>query len=139
MLHTGQFVARIIHQQARPLQRDLFGDRPIARALAAEHEGVLVGYAITFVSYSTFKTRRCTFLEDLYVTPAHRGTGLGAALLRAVAALAAADGSARLQWNVLDWNTPAIEFYERLGATVLADWRVCQVEGEGIARLAAGG
>lgn len=120
------------------LTEHLFGARPSCAALVAEQGSVPVGFALTFTSYSTFKTRPCLHLEDLFVFPEHRGRGHGDALLRAVAAEAEAMGAARLTWNVLDWNEPAIGFYRRLGAEVLPDWRTCRVEGEAIARLARG-
>lgn len=121
------------------LARHLFGEPRLCEALVAcQGEEHVVGYALVFASYTTFKTRACLFLEDLYVQPASRGQGFGRALLSAVAELAERRGCARMQWNVLDWNTPAIEFYEALGAEVLPDWRVCQLSGEALAGLARG-
>lgn len=115
----------------------LFGARPAAEALVAEDAGRIVGYALFFHNYSTFIGRRGLYLEDLYVQPSQRGTGLGTAMLRALAAIAIERQCARFEWTVLDWNQPAIGFYEKLGATVLPDWRVVRVTGDALDRLAA--
>ncbi|MCU0863996.1 MAG: GNAT family N-acetyltransferase, partial [Planctomycetes bacterium] len=96
-----------------------------------------VGFALFFQNYSTFKTRPCLHLEDLFVDPACRGKGIGLALLRATAAVAVARGCPRLDWNVLDWNAPAIGFYEAQGARLMSDWRLCRLDGEALASLAA--
>ena len=117
----------------------LFGARPAAEALVAEDAGRIVGYALFFHNYSTFLSRRGLYLEDLYVQPSQRGTGLGTAMLRALAAIAVERGCARFEWTVLDWNTPAIGFYEKLGATVLPDWRVVRMTGDALEKLAAPG
>ncbi|MEX3687734.1 N-acetyltransferase family protein [Paraburkholderia sp. BR14263] len=117
----------------------LFGTRPAAEALVAEDAGRIVGYALFFHNYSTFLSRRGLYLEDLYVQPSQRGTGLGTAMLRALAAIALERGCARFEWTVLDWNTPAIGFYEKLGATVLPDWRVVRMTGDALEKLAAAG
>jgi len=117
----------------------LFGTRPAAEALVAEDAGRIVGYALFFHNYSTFLSRRGLYLEDLYVQPSQRGTGLGTAMLRALAAIAVERGCARFEWTVLEWNTPAIGFYEKLGATVLPDWRVVRMTGEALEKLAAPG
>lgn len=120
------------------LRTHLFGPVPACGALLAEQDGVPVGFALFFGSYSTFRTRPCLYLEDLFVLPEHRGCGIGLQLLRAVAAIAVARGCPRLDWNVLDWNTQAIGFYERHGARVLPDWRTCRLDGEALQRIAAG-
>lgn len=121
------------------LRAHLFGPHPACEVLIAEAGGAPVGFALFFGVYSTFKTEVCIHLEDLFVEPEARGRGIGEGLLRAVAAVARDRGCARVQWNVLDWNAGAIAFYERLGATVLPDWRTCRVEGvDAIARLAGG-
>lgn len=114
----------------------LFGPEPAAGALVATQDGAVVGYALYFQNYSTFLGRRGLYLEDLYVQPACRGTGIGTRLLRALAALAVERRCGRFEWTVLDWNQPAIDFYERLGATVLPDWRVVRVTGEQLEALA---
>ncbi|MEZ6036632.1 MAG: GNAT family N-acetyltransferase [Planctomycetota bacterium] len=116
----------------------LFGPTPCCGALIAETDAAPVGFALYFTSYSTFLTSPCMHLEDLYVDPGQRGKGVGLALLRAVAAVAVERGCKRLDWSVLDWNTPAIGFYERQGATVLPDWRVCRVAGDALVAMAAG-
>ena len=124
---------------AEGLADALFGTRPAAEALVAEDAGRIVGYALFFHNYSTFLSRRGLYLEDLYVQPSQRGTGLGTAMLRALAAIAVERGCARFEWTVLDWNTPAIGFYEKLGATVLPDWRVVRMTGDALEKLAAPG
>lgn len=117
------------------LARDLFGDRPAAEALLAERDGRAVGFALYFTSYSSFMTRPGLYLEDLFVVEQHRGTGIGRALMRRIAAIAAERGYARFEWSVLDWNARAIRFYETLGAEILPDWRICRVTGEALRRL----
>jgi GNAT superfamily N-acetyltransferase len=119
------------------LRQHLFSARPLASAWIAERDGSAVGFALAYPTYSTFRTRPCLHLEDLFVLQEHRGRGHGLALLRAVAAEAARLGCARLDWNVLDWNEPAIEFYRAQGADVLPDWRVCSIDGDALRRLAA--
>lgn len=121
---------------AELLHEHLFGARPICEALICEAPEP-VGFALFFPTYSTFKTGPCLHLEDLYVEPEHRGYGYGKALLGEVHRLAAARGMARVTWNVLDWNAPAIAFYEGLGAHVLPDWRTVRTQGPEIAALAA--
>jgi GNAT superfamily N-acetyltransferase len=113
----------------------LFGDRPFASALVAEVDQVLVGYALYFFNYSTFKMQPGLYLEDLFVLPDYRRSGVGSALIKAVAQEAVAQGCVRYEWQVLDWNQPAIEFYQKMGAEVLPDWRVCRVTGEALQRL----
>lgn len=119
------------------LREHLGGPQPQCGALLALLDGEPVGFALFFPTYSTFRTRSCLHLEDLFVQPDRRGHGIGLALLRAVAAVAVARGCPRLDWNVLDWNTSAIGFYERQGAQLLSDWRVCRLEGDALQRAAA--
>ncbi|RVT54114.1 GNAT family N-acetyltransferase [Rubrivivax albus] len=119
------------------LAAHLCGPRPVVEAVVAEADGAVVGFALFFTNYSTFLGRPGLYLEDLYVQPAHRGAGLGKALLRHLAALAVARGCGRFEWSVLDWNTAAIGFYERMGATVMPDWRICRVTGDALTALAA--
>ena len=117
----------------------LFGPHPAAEALIARLEAnseICAGFALFFHTYSTFLGRRSLWLEDLFVAPEHRGAGLGRRLLVALAALARERDCGRFEWAVLDWNRPAIRFYESLGATLLADWRIARVTGEALARLA---
>ncbi|WP_438393717.1 GNAT family N-acetyltransferase [Caballeronia sp. DA-9] len=115
----------------------LFGARPAAEAMVAEENGVIVAYALFFQNYSTFLGKRGLYLEDLYVKPAIRGSGLGTQMLRALAALAVERQCGRFEWTVLDWNVNAIGFYEKMGATVLPDWRIVRITGEDLARLAS--
>ena len=115
----------------------LFGARPSAEAIVAqEQDGGIVGYALFFHNFSTFLGRRGLYLEDLYVQPSQRGTGLGTRMLRQLAALAVERQCGRFEWTVLDWNQPAISFYEKMGATVLSDWRVVRITGDALAELA---
>ncbi len=118
------------------LQPHLFGPRPVAEALVGEVQGRTVAFALFFTNFSTFLGRPGLYLEDLYVQPAHRGAGIGRALLQRLAATALQRGCGRFEWSVLDWNAPAIGFYERMGAAVLPDWRICRVTGPALAALA---
>ncbi len=120
------------------LQPHLFGPRPAAEAVVGEVDGQVVAFALFFTNFSTFLGQPGLYLEDLYVQPAHRGTGLGKALLRHLGALAVARGCGRFEWSVLDWNASAICFYEAMGATVLPDWRICRVTGAALQALAKG-
>ena len=124
----------------RDLADALFGPHPACEALIARHDAKsqdCVGFAFFFHTYSTFIGRPSLWLEDLFVEPAHRGAGIGRALLVALAALARERGCGRFEWAVLDWNASAIAFYESLGATVLPDWRIARVTGEALERLAS--
>jgi GNAT superfamily N-acetyltransferase len=114
----------------------LFGPRPAAEALVAEESGQIVGYALFFHNFSTFLGKRGLYLEDLYVRPNLRGSGLGTKMLRALAALAVERQCGRFEWSVLDWNQQAIDFYEKMGATVLPDWRIVRITGESLDQLA---
>jgi len=111
------------------LRPQLFGPRPAAEAVVGEVQGRVVGFALFFTNFSTFLGRPGLYLEDLYVQPAHRGTGLGKALLRHLGALAVERGCGRFEWSVLDWNENAIRFYQQMGATVMPDWRICRIAG----------
>ena len=104
------------------LKRALFSDRPAAEALIAEREGRAVGFALFFTTFSTFLCKPGIYLEDLFVEPGHRGLGIGKALLRRIAHLAVDRGCGRLEWRVLDWNQPSIDFYKSLGAGLLPEW-----------------
>jgi len=119
------------------LERDGFGPNPFYSCLMAEHNGHPAGFALYFFNYSTWLGRPGLYLEDLFVAPELRGLGIGKALLRKVAAIALEKGCLRLQWEVLDWNTPAIEFYRAMGAEFLDEWRNVRVSGEALGRLAA--
>jgi hypothetical protein len=123
---------------ADQLAAALAGPLPAAEVLLAEVGGRTAGFALFFHTFSTFLARRGLWLEDLYVRPDARGHGVGTALLRALAAIAVARGCGRFEWAVLDWNAPAIGFYERMGATVMPDWRICRVTGDALAELGSG-
>jgi GNAT superfamily N-acetyltransferase len=114
----------------------LFGDKPVVECVVAEIDGQLVAFALFFTNFSTFLGKPGLYLEDLYVQPAHRGSGLGKALLLHLGGLAAERGCGRFEWAVLDWNEHAIRFYESLGATVLPEWRICRIAGKQLAALA---
>jgi GNAT superfamily N-acetyltransferase len=118
------------------LLRDGFGPSPIFFCLMAEQDGAPAGFAFYFFSYSTWLGRPGLYLEDLFVYPEFRGLGIGKALLQRVAAIAVEKGCPRLQWEVLDWNTPAIEFYQAMGAEFMDTWRNVRVTGEALQRLA---
>jgi len=119
--------------------RDGFGSTPAFRVLIAEEDAAVVGFAFYFFSYSTWVGRKCLYLEDLFVQPAHRGRGAGIALMRELAREAIAKECRRFVWQVLDWNEPAIAFYERLGAQVQREWLHVRLEGEALATLAGAG
>ncbi|MDB5801418.1 MAG: acetyltransferase domain protein [Rhodocyclales bacterium] len=118
------------------LAAELFGPDAAAEALVAVAGGEAVGYAIFFHNFSTFLGRRGLYLEDLYVRPSHRHQGCGRALLLAVARIAAERRCARFEWMALDWNTPAIDFYEKLGATQMREWRLFRATGDALDALA---
>jgi len=119
------------------LIRDGFGQAPFYGCLIADYEGRPAGFAFYFFNYSTWKGRPGIYLEDLFVHPEFRGLGIGKALLKAVAAVAVEKGCERMQWEVLDWNTPAIDFYRAMGAEFLDEWRNVRLEGESLVKLAA--
>lgn len=114
----------------------LFGAQPAAEALIAEADGAAIGFAIFYVTFSTWTGRRGLWLDDLYVTPAARGGGAGAALLSALAGIAVDRGYARFEWWVLDWNTPAIDFYRAKGAVAQDQWTAQRVDGDALRVLA---
>ena len=118
------------------LRRDLFGPRPIVEVLMGRLGGEPVGYALFFHNYSTFLARPGIYLEDVFVKPAARGKGVGKALLRAVARSARDRGCGRMEWSVLNWNTPAIEFYESLAARPLKEWTTYRMDEAAISALA---
>lgn len=124
---------------AERLTADAFGPRPRFEVLVAETDRVVVAYAIHFPMYSTFAARPTLYLEDLFVEPAHRGAGIGAAMLRRLAALAVERGAGRFDWTVLDWNEGAQRFYRSMGAEVMSHWWTCRLEGEALVAAARGG
>lgn len=116
----------------------LFGENPRAFCDIAEADGRPVGFALWFYNYSTFRGRHGIYLEDLFVVPEARGLGAGKALLRRLAQRCEAEGLARLEWSVLDWNAPSIAFYDSLGATAQTEWIVRRLSGEPLKALALG-
>lgn len=118
------------------LGRHLFGARPMAEVLIAELDGAPVGFALFFHNFSTFEGRPGVYLEDLYVAPEARGRGAGKALIACLARLALERDCARLEWWVLDWNRPAIDFYRSIGAKPMDEWTVQRVDGEALVALA---
>lgn len=141
--------------QATPdtLAPHLFGPQPVARCLVAElrqapglpgapeasnQAAPVVAFALFFRNFSTFLAKPGLYLEDLYVQPAHRGAGIGQALLTRLAELAVAEGCGRFEWCVLDWNERAIRFYEKVGAALLPEWRLCRLTGRALAQLGQG-
>lgn len=118
------------------VRASLFGERPAAEVLIAEVGDDAAGFALFFHNYSTFLGRRGLYLEDLFVFPAHRGRGIGRALMRRLAQLAVERNCGRFEWWVLDWNESAISFYESLGARAMSDWTVYRLTGEPLERLA---
>jgi GNAT superfamily N-acetyltransferase len=119
------------------LLRDGFGEHPRFECLIAEVDGEAAGFALYFYNYSTWRGRSGIHLEDLFVPPRFRGQGIGKALLASVAARAVERGCVRLQWDVLEWNQTAIDFYRGLGAQFLDEWRIMRVNDEAIHTLAA--
>ncbi|AEG49875.1 GCN5-related N-acetyltransferase [Sphingobium chlorophenolicum L-1] len=119
------------------LEKYLFGPRPMAEVLIAEHDGQAIGFALFFHNFSTFEGRPGIYLEDLFVIPEARGLGAGKALLSRLAQLALERDCARLEWWVLDWNEPSIAFYRSLGARPMDEWTVQRVDGEALSALAS--
>lgn len=116
--------------------RYAFSEHPLVYVTMAEWDGQAAGFALWFLNFSTWEGKPGIYLEDLFVRPAFRRNGIGKALLRHLAATAAENGWTRFVWQVLDWNTPAIEFYEAHGARLMRSWVTCRVDGEAIRRLA---
>ena len=119
------------------LEAKLFGTRPYAEVLIGEIDGSPQGLALFFHNFSTFEGKPGVYLEDLFVRPEARGAGLGKALLKKLAAIAVERDCARLEWSVLDWNEPAIQFYKALGAKPMDEWTIYRVDGTALAKLAA--
>lgn len=117
------------------IRRWLFGERPYAECVIAEGGGQALGFALFFHNFSTWQGRPGIWLEDLFVRPSQRGLGAGKALFEHVARLAVQRGCGRFEWAVLDWNEPAIGFYERLGARAMDEWTIFRLEGEALARF----
>jgi GNAT superfamily N-acetyltransferase len=118
------------------LRQALFGEKPAAEAVIARLDGQPAGWALWFQSFSTWTGKPGLWLEDLYVRPAYRRRGVGRALLVHLARLCTERNYGRLEWSVLDWNTPALDFYREMGAEPMADWTVQRLSGEALAKLA---
>ncbi|AWI56138.1 GNAT family N-acetyltransferase [Sinorhizobium fredii] len=119
------------------LTASLFGPGRVSRAVICEVDGAPAGFAIWFYNYSTWQARKGLYLEDLYVTPEHRGSGAGKMLLKHLARIAIAEGCGRFEWSVLDWNEPAIRVYEAIGAEPLSEWTRYRLVGKELEALAA--
>ena len=130
-------LANDVKDDREMLARYLFGPRPMAEVLIAEHEGAPIGFALFFHNFSTFEGRPGLYLEDLFVLPEARGLGAGKALLARLAQLAIDRDCARLEWSVLDWNAPAIAFYRAIGARPMDEWTVQRVDGSALNALAS--
>ena len=114
------------------IRKSIFGADSTTSALVCSIDGIAVGFAVYFYNYSTWLGKNGLYLEDLYVSPQHRKAGAGKALLKHLAEIALANNCGRFEWSVLDWNEPAITFYERKGANVMRDWDVVQLDEQGI-------
>jgi len=122
-------LTHLVRVTPESLAPHLFGARPVAEAVIAERAGRVVAFALFFTNFSTFLAQPGLYLEDLFVDPDERGRGIGEALLTRLAQLAVERDYGRFEWSVLDWNEHAIRFYERMGATVMPDWRICRIAG----------
>jgi GNAT superfamily N-acetyltransferase len=120
------------------IHEHVFGPHAVAEVLLAYWDGNPVGFALYFRNFSTFLGQVGIYLEDLFVEPAHRGKGIGKALLSSLAKIAIERGYGRLEWSVLDWNTPSIEFYRSLGAVPLDQWTGYRLTGDALAKLSSG-
>ena len=136
-LATYERAAEEVRSTPAQLREALFGPQPAAYALVAEVDGAVVGFALYFRSFSTWEGVHGIYLEDLFVAPEQRGSGLGKALLAALAAIAVERGYARLEWAVLNWNQPAIDFYNSLGAVPMDEWTVYRLAGPALQRVAS--
>ena len=132
-----EHLAHLLQVTPEKLRPHLFGERAVIEALVAENAGEVVGFAVFFTNFSTFLAQPGLYLEDLYVQPSQRGRGVGEALLSRVGRLAVEREYGRFEWSVLDWNANAIRFYEKMGATVMPDWRICRVTGDALQRFGA--
>ena len=121
-----------VHLTEEQLRSSLFGESPALFGHVAEDDGRVVGVALWFLNFSTWRGTHGIYLEDLYVQPGHRGRGLGRELLRTLAAVCVERGYSRLEWSVLDWNTPSIDFYRAAGAVPLDEWTVFRLTDEAL-------
>ncbi len=131
-----EHLAHLVQATPETLHPHLFGPRPVAEAVVAEVGAEVVAFALFFTNFSTFLAKPGLYLEDLYVRPAHRGQGIGKALLAHLGGLAVQRGCGRFEWSVLDWNANAIALYEQMGATVMPEWRICRVSGDALTAFA---
>ncbi|HSX71941.1 MAG TPA: GNAT family N-acetyltransferase [Pseudomonas sp.] len=127
-----------VKTDAAGIRNSLFGDGSTTQALICERDGAPIGYAVYFFNYSTWLGKHGLYLEDLYVDPAHRGCGAGKALLQHLARIAVARGCGRFEWAVLDWNQPAIDFYQSFGARPQDEWTAYRLTGRALLDFAAG-
>lgn len=118
------------------VKRELFGEDAVAHCVIGYHEGKPVAFALYFFNFSTFMTRKGLYLEDIFVEPEYRGRGFGKQLMHYLARVAKDKGCARFEWVVLEWNTQAIGFYEKIGAKLMTDWRLCRLTGQALADFA---
>jgi len=138
-------LTHLLHVTPEKLRPHLFGEKPVAEAWVAEvpaaavapGEPTVVAFALFFTNFSTFLAQPGLYLEDLYVRPAQRRLGIGRALLTRLGQLAVERRYGRFEWSVLDWNENAIRFYEKLGATLLPDWRICRITGDALQQFRA--
>ena len=120
------------------LERELFGQNPVAHCHVAEVEGKVVGIALWYLNYSTWKASAGIYLEDLYVQPEQRGKGIGLALIKTLAKLCVERGYPRFQWWVLNWNQSAIDFYKKIGAVPMDEWTTFRLSEEALVKFASG-
>ena len=130
-------LSHVVRATEDQLRRTLFGQRPAAEVLLAANDTETIGFALFFPNYSTFLAQPGIYLEDLYVKPHARGKGAGLALFVELARIAVARGCGRVEWAVLDWNEPSIQFYKKLGAVPMDDWTTFRLTSEPLNRLAA--
>ena len=128
-----EHLTHLLALTADKLHPHLFGPKPVVEALVGEIDGEVVAFALFFTNFSTFLAQPGLYLEDLYVRPAQRRSGLGRRLLTRLAEIAIERDYGRFEWSVLDWNQDAIRFYEKMGAAVMPDWRICRLSGEALA------
>ena len=133
--HEGR--ARLATATPERLESELFGDKSACECLIGERDGEPIGFALDVRNFSTYLCRKGLYLEDLFVRPTARGTGMGKLLLQRLAQIAVERDCGRFEWSVLDWNVDAQAFYQRMGATMLPDLRICRVTGEALQALAA--
>lgn len=127
-----------VEATVQSITESLFGPNSISHAAICERDGIPVGFAVWFFSYSTWQARNGLYLEDLYITPEQRGTGAGRLMLRYLARIAVEKGCGRFEWSVLDWNEPAIKAYEAIGAEPLTEWTRYRLSGAALTEFAAG-